>query len=51
MGQDEEINYIIDGLIELGFDFKKLENIKSFILSILGKQSLDECGDFTDITF
>lgn len=51
MGKDEEINYIIDGLIELGFDLKKLENIKSFILSILGKQSLDECGDFTDITF
>lgn len=49
MGQDDEINDIIDGLIKLGFDFGKIENIKSFILSILGEQSLDVCGDFTDI--
>lgn len=48
---DEEINSIIDGLIELGCDLKNKEKIRSFILFIISKQTLDISTNETDITF
>lgn len=45
MTKDEKIKEIISGLIELGFDLRNKENIKSFITSVLSQQSLDEISD------
>lgn len=48
--KEQDIEYILDGLEKLGFDLNDVENVRSFIQSILSQKSLNDPFDILPVT-